>query len=169
MHGRFQELYALWVRKKLMEEVYRLWFTAQWKIGRSRDGWKILTSPYERCDVAVGIDLGARKLWIHSVCNLGSLCSFWVAACFTRRWCCGLDDKGIIHHFLAGTSFLSSSEHSDNLQDRPNRATCSICTHVKVAWSGRKVHISCLMAGLRTCGVLCALPSHPLLAPQCGA
>ena len=80
-------------------------------------------------------------------------------------WC----DEGIIHHFLAVKSFLSSSKHSDKLQGQPSHASCSVCIHGKVAGSGRKPLISSLLAELRTCGDLCALPSHPLLDPQCGA
>jgi hypothetical protein len=47
---------------------------------------------------------GARKprLKVHSVYNVGSFCTFWETAYFTRRQCCGLDDQQIIHQFLVG-------------------------------------------------------------------
>ena len=72
-----------------------------------------------RCDVADGIDLaeGACKLRmnVHSVCHVGNFCICWATACCANRQCCGLDDQGIIHHFLVGKIFLSSSDHPDNL------------------------------------------------------
>ena len=118
----------------------------------SRDRWKILTSHCKRCDVADGIDLAeaAYKSRTHSVCNVGSLCTCQATAFSTRRQCCGLDDEGIIHQFMAVKSFLSSSEHSNKLQGQPSHAVCSICTRGKAAGSGRKPLISCLVAVLRT-------------------
>jgi len=75
--------------------------------------WKIVTSSYVRCDVADGIDLaeGACKprMNFHAVCNVGSFCNGWATVCCTNIQCCGLDDQGIVHQFLAGMSFLSFS------------------------------------------------------------
>jgi len=43
---------------------------------------------------------------VHSLCDVRIFCTGRASACFTRKQCCGLDDQGIIHQFLAGNSCL---------------------------------------------------------------
>jgi len=121
-----------------MEEkiVHRSLFTTLWKRLVQRPRWKILTSSYRRCDVSDGLDLtdGSCKpvMNVHSPCNVGRFCTCWTTACFTRRQCCGLDDQGNIHKFLAKKVFC----HLQSIQKKSEATPALSAFHAQGKMNG---------------------------------
>jgi hypothetical protein len=69
--------------------------------------------------------------------------------------------------FRQAKSFLSSSEHPDNLL-RP--AQPPIQSMLRVDWLDQEVnHLSLSCARGRMCGAVCAVPPHPSIPALCGA
>jgi len=70
-------------------------------------------------------------------------CVMWealvlVAQMLYKKAVLWLDDHGITDKYVAGKSFLLSSEYPDNLQGELSPAAHSVRTQGKAAWSGSK-------------------------------
>jgi hypothetical protein len=135
-----------------------------------RHRWKVLPSCYIRCDVPDGIDVaqGVSKprMNVRALCNVGSFCTCWATACFTRRQCCGLDDQGFINQCQAGEKF-SVIFKASRQPLRP--AEPPIQSVLRVKWLGQEAnHLSESSAKGRMCGAVGAVPPHPSIPSLCG-